>query len=127
MVGVDRFAQQVALHHVAAQHAQAAQLIGRRHPLGHHLHVERMSQLDDGTHDGVVVAGGAEHAGNGAIEFQHVGLARAERRERRGAGAEAVECELHAEPTECLHGAQGARLAIVEGVFVEVERESSDS
>ncbi len=113
----------MTLHQVAPEHAQATQLVGGGDPFGHHLHVERVRQLDDGSHDGVVVAAGAQHAGDRAVELQHVGLARAQRGERRDAGAEAVERELHAEAAQRLHRAQVAGLAIVERVFVEVERE----
>ena len=82
-----------------------------------------MCQLDDGPHDGIVVAAGAQHASNGAVELEHVGLARAQRGERGDAGAEVVECDLHAEAAQRLHRAQVARLAIVERVLVEVERQ----
>jgi hypothetical protein len=45
-------AQQETLHLVAMQQLQFAQLPFRLHALGHHLHLQRMRQRDDGGHDG---------------------------------------------------------------------------
>ncbi len=71
----------MALHHVAAQHPESAQLVRRGDPLGHHLHVEGVGELDDGAHDWVVVAVGPEHAGDCAVELENVGFAGAQRSE----------------------------------------------
>ena len=71
-------ADEVALHEVAAQHAQSAQLVGGRDPLGDDLHVECVRELHDGPHDRVVVAADAEAPCFTTVELQHVGFAGAQ-------------------------------------------------
>src|SRR4051812_38211672 len=71
-IAVQRAREQVALHRVAAQLAQALELDLALDALGHHLQTQRAGDLDDGRDDRRVLVLGAYPGHERAVDLDHV-------------------------------------------------------
>src|SRR3990172_6911993 len=89
--------EQVALDQLAVERAQDRELLGRFHAFGDHLELQVAGQVDDGAHDGRVLAPAADRAHEGAVDLDGVHLEAVQVRQGRVSGAEVVEVEPHAD------------------------------
>ena len=90
-------AEQVTLHLVAAGKPQQHPLLVVFHPLGQHLHAERVAERHDRLDDGAGVAGSPNEATKDAIDLEPVEGKFLQIAQARIAGAEIVERDAHAE------------------------------
>src|SRR4051794_35483166 len=124
-----RLAEVVALRAVAAEVDQPLSLVLGLHALSAHHLVERMCHVDGGGDDGVVGSTATESLDEHAVDLQLVEREAAQVRERRAAGAEVVDGQLHADVLERTERV-GGRIEVVEQRtlrHLEAERRGVDA
>src|SRR3990167_3330442 len=98
------FADQVALHLIAAELAQQRQLLGVFHALADHLQIEVVRQVDHRPHQLAIFRALAHAADKALVDLQQGDRQAVEVHERRETGAEVVQGKAHAQTREGQHG-----------------------
>ena len=99
-------AEAVALHQIAAELDQGAELGVRFHALGDHLQAHVAADGDHGSHEATLDGAGVDVADEGHVELHEVGIEAHEARQARVALAQVVDGDAEAE------GAQGDEVLV---------------
>ena len=88
------------LAEVAAQRHERVALRRRLDAFGHHVHPQRVRQVDDRGHDGGVFTGATDAGGEQAVDLQLLHREALQVRQARPPGAEVVDAQVHTQRSD---------------------------
>ena len=120
-LGGERAAEQEALRVVAADHPQRLELGRRLEPFGHRGEPERVRERDDRLDDARVFVVAPEPVDEAAVDLERRHREPLQVAERRVAGAEVVDADVHAEIAQRAQRVRGRRRVLHQRVLGDLQ------